>query len=358
MGPTCGAIMEPFVTAIGEQTDLPALQIIGGNGAAALVDARTEIDFGSRTIHAPTDADLPRLRPGGSVRDLDVLVLSTDPDEIEAVRQLGEELVGGGLKVSAFGLKSVADLQEQRRRPIRSSARIFLADRYVSIALDKPGDGTAISGFKALYPFRVPIDAETFETFHLMIDGRPPMPTSHPGTTILNYLTRSISGLRAKDAAKVAAMTDNVLTRHPDLDGWIHDGPGSSLFDLARILHTLGEPRTGARPCRLGTRLEIRPYPLTRLDEHEGFMGSDRSRVARRALVEASHVKGRLLREVGTHPAIVGFWQKHIEDRVENIIHNEPSSLATFLRNLPGTTTSRAADPPPDRPVATPDREE
>jgi len=320
---TCGPIMETFLQALDRRPNLPPVQIIGGNGAAALLNPDTVIDLESRTISAPSSCDLPRLRVDGSVRDLDTLVLSTDPREVEAVRLLGDESVGGELKVSAFGLRTVAELDAQRDRPLRSTVRIFLADRYVTTTTGEESL-PAFDGFKALYPFQVPITNEILESFHLVLDDRHPVPTSHPGATILNYVTRSISGLRAKDAAKVETMTENILTRYPEIRDWILDGPGRDLFDLARILHTLSEPRRGARTRHLGTQLEITPYPLAALREHPGFMALRRSRPTQHLIVDACHLKSRVLGSFEGNAAIVGFWRKHVEDRVDGIIHNEP----------------------------------
>lgn len=314
--------METFLQALDQRPDLPPVQIIGGNGAAALLNPDTVIDLESRTISAPSSCDLPRIRADGSVRDLDTLVLSTDPGEVEAVRLLGDESIGGELKVSAFGLRTVAELDAQRDRPLRSTARIFLADRYVTTSGEDGPPG--FEGFKALFPFQVPISNEVMEGFQLVLDSRHPVPTSHPGATILNYLTRSISGLRAKDAAKVEAMTENMLTRYPEIRDWIHDGPGRDLLDLARILHTLSEPRRRARTQRLGTKLEIAPYTRAALREHPGFMASRRSRPTQSLILDASHLKSLVLGSFEANTAIVGFWRRHIEDRVDGIVHNEP----------------------------------
>ncbi len=321
---TSGSIIEAFIQASNKRSDLPPIQIIGGNGAAALLHEDTVIDVKTRTITAPAVCDLPRLRSDGSVRDLDTLVLSTDPAQIEAVRLLGEEVIGDRLPVSVFGLKKLTELNSQRRQPVRSTARIFLADRYVTAVDDHGRPSVTFEGFKALYPFQAPIGDETMETFQLLIDDRLPTPTSHPGATILNYLTRSISGLRAKDVVKVEAMTENVLTRHPEIESWIRDGPGRELLDFARILHTLREPRRRARPLRLGTQLEITPYRLAALREHPGFMASQRSAATARAIIEASHLKSRLLGSFEGNAAIVRFWRKHVEERIGGIIHNEP----------------------------------
>ena len=315
-------VMAPLVGAFGERADLPVVQIMGGNGSAALLDERTVIDPAAGTIEASAGCDLPRFRPGHSLRDLDILVLSADQDEIDRVEALAEELIGTELQISVFGLKSTADLQRQRRHPVRTTMAAFVSDRYVE-TFDGGGPRPRFDGFKALYPFRVPITGETLETFHLLVPGRDPVPTPHPGATILNYLTRSISGVRAKDRAKVVAMADNVLTRYPDIREWIHDGPGRTTFELARILHSLRQPSGRAQTVRLGRWLELAPYDPVVLLDHPGFMAADLGRGAQRSILAAARLKSRVVARFEANPRVVTFWQRHVEERVHAIVHNE-----------------------------------
>jgi hypothetical protein len=226
------------------------------------------------------------------------------------------------LKVSIFGLKTVADLERQRRRPLRSTAMVFLGDRYVTTSHDATGEIVRADGYKALYPFRASITADTLATFHLTTGDRL-VPTTHPGATILNYLTRSISGLRAKDAAKLGHLSDKVLSRYPDVREWIHDGPGCETLDLARVLHTLREPARNPQTLLLGDHLRIAPYRLAELVDHPGFMASHLAGRSQRAVLQMAHVKSRLVGRVEAKPTFVTFWQKHIEDRLRRIIHND-----------------------------------
>ncbi len=316
--------MEPFVQALGDAADLPAVQIVGGNGSAALLNEHTVIDLEAGTIEAPPACDLPRFRPDGSLRDMDALVLSTDQSQIDCIQALAEDLIGDELEIAIFGLKTIADLERQRNQPIRSTARVFLGDRYVTTAHSGQGRAVVINGFKALYPYQAPITSDTFETFQLSIQGGATTPTAHPGSTILNYLTRSISGVRAKDLAKVRTMTDNVLTKCPDIRAWLHDGPGRDMLELARILHTLRQPRRQPRALRLGQHLQIVPYSLTELAEHHCFMASSLSPGGQRLVIELSHLKSRALGRLEGNPTLVTFWRNHVEERVRAIIHNEP----------------------------------
>lgn len=318
--------MEPFIRAVQERTDLPDVQLIGGNGSAALLDQETVIDLDAGTIDAPARCDLPRFRPDGSLRDMDTLVLSTDTNDIDRIQSLAEASIGDGLKISVFGLKPLEDLERQQRQPLRSTASVFLGDRYVTTSSDAAGRLTHIDGYKALYPFQAPISFEAMETFQLSTRGRTITPTAHPGATILNYLTRSISGTRAKDLEKVTTMTERVLTACPDVRAWIHDGPGRHLLELARILHTLRQPRRDPQTLQIGTMLSIAPLTVADLDHHPMFMATDRNAVGRRSLIELARVKSRVVGTVESNPRIVTFWQNHIEDRLHAVIHNDLGS--------------------------------
>ena len=119
-------------------------------------------------------------------------------------------------------------------------------------------------------------------------------------------------------------MAENVLTRYPEVREWIHDGPGQATLDLARILHTLREPRKNAQVLQIGSQLQVVPYSLATLNEHPGFMASALSRRNQRMIIEMSHLKSRLVGTFEGNSTVVMLWQKHIEDRLSAIIHNEP----------------------------------
>ena len=321
--PTCGPAIDRVVRALQGRADLPPIQIIGGNGSAALSDERTVIDLEAGIIEAPASCDLPRFRPNGTLRDLDALVLSTDRGEIERVTALADEVAAGELAVSMFGLKTEADLARQRAQPLRSAARVFLGDRYITVDRDVRGALVAVDGFKALYPFQAALTLECLETFQLSVGGGEAAPTAHPGATILNYLTRSISGVRAKDLDKVRAMTENVLTRYPAVREWLLDGPGRHQFELARLLHSVGRHRRQPGGLELGGRIRLSPYTPTELRRHPGFMAADRGAGTQRAVIALSRLKATALTGFESNPTVVTLWQRHVETRVRRIIHND-----------------------------------
>lgn len=322
---TCGEIIQPFIVAVGERVGSDKYQVIGGNGSAALTTPDTRIDLKDRQIYADPSCDLPKFRPDGSLRDIDVLVLDTDQSTVDAVEAISEEVVGDQLKRSVFGLKPIAQLSLQRETPIRSTLGVYLGDRYVNDLQIIEGQPQFSEGYKSIYPFAAPISSETLQTYTLNIPGRVPTPVPHPGETILNYLTRSISGERPKDVEKVEQIADTVLTNYPEIKEWIYDGPGRSKLELARILHTLRESRTMPKVLTVGEHLQILPLPydLDELYAHPMFMDTFAGEKQRRALVAAAHIKGRAVHFGEKQQKLVTAWLKHIEPRIKKIVHND-----------------------------------
>ncbi len=325
----CREIIEPFVW---RTQNLP-VQIMGGNGSAALTSAKTEIDLDTGVIYAPEDCNLSVIRENGTLRDVDVLVKSVDEGVIEEVDSILEETVGDRLKRSVFGLKPLIDMDEQLRRPVHSTAFVQLGDRYVEGEVDENGIFRIDVGYKSLFPFSAEISDEVLETF-LLFTGNAGMatPTSHPGATILNYVSRSISGVRPKDTEKLIKIVDNLLPRYPELKDWIIDGPGKENFELARVLHTLRISGRSPKTLHLGNNLDIVPYSLGELQEHDLFMASNLSERAQKRVIRAAHAKSRLIHFGESQQWIVKWWQEVAEERIKGIVHNEHSGESITSR--------------------------
>jgi hypothetical protein len=317
----CGEILAPFIDKVQRNPGLAPIQVIGGNGSAALAHPGVVINTVYKTIEAPADCNLPQHRPDGTLRDADILVLDSRKAAIGEVDAIAQATIRG-LEISVFGLKGGEQLNNQAVSPLLSTAKVFLGDRYVTGRQEATIQLERFMGEKALFPFAVPITGETLETYSLIVDGTERIvPTSHPAATILNYLTRSISGLRTKDAEKVGKLADNVL-RSPEMLEWIMDGPGRSTFELARILHTLRESRSRPKVLEVGEHLKIEPLDLSRLDKSKYFMYGSMGSFASRSLVQAAHLKGRALHIAESQQRIVTWWQSKMERRVGGIVHN------------------------------------
>lgn len=291
------------------------VQLFGGIGSAALVQPGTEVNQISSEIIVPEVISLPQRRENGTLRDVDVFVLSADQGRVAARESVGTNIMGDELDLSFFGLRTVPELMSQKDTPVRSAAKRFLADRYVA------DDVFSDMAFKAVYPFAVRFDLATLITWQMEYQGHS-IPVPHPGTVVMNYLTRSISGLRAKDASKVGAIADNVIRQSPEIKDWIVDGPGRSLLHFARLLHTLREPKRSPEPLEVGEHLTIEPVGQDEVLLAAQTMTDGLSESEIRLLVAASRMKARLLHKGESLESVVALFQKHVERRINGIVKN------------------------------------
>jgi hypothetical protein len=319
----CIDIVRPFVDALYENRMEDRVQIFGGIGAAALTNADVQIITNEKTIIVPEDAldNLKRYRPEGTLRDLDCLVLSSDQDVINNVEAIARQYIpNDALELSFFGLQKMSRLIIQRAHPIESVKDIFLSDRHVG-----EENGKITEAVRALYPFKVNMPIDALGTWLLYV-GRDtkPLPIPHPGAQVLNYLTRSISGLRPKDELKVDKLVRNIAVVEPEIIDWIVDGDGSSQLELGRIFRTLSQPRNELTTQVLGGRLEIKPYDFDYLIKHASFndfVQSGRPGLLK-MLLEAERIKSRTLHWAESQEQIVTYWQKHMEPLVQGLIKN------------------------------------
>lgn len=313
----CVNIAGPFIDSL-EQPGTPPVQILGGVGSTALLDQATVIDFDTETVQAPDDLFVPQFRKEGTLRDIDVLVLSTDTGDIEAVESRAKALIGEDLEISVFGLHTDERIRAQQARPFGWLAlKTFLSDRY----MDSSTGASELSGIKALFPFAMPLDNSTLATWQLGVHDHV-MPIPHPGTTLLNYLTRSISGLRPKDAEKVDTMAQALFTKAPELADWIVDGPGRDQFELARLFHSLREPQNNPQPLVIGDKIELTALSPEAVVEHPAFLLREANTATQQRALKLARTKARALHALESNQTIVTLFQKVAEQRLDTVTKN------------------------------------
>lgn len=318
--PDCIDIITPFAEALGENPQLPEVQMMGGVGSAALKHPETIILPDEKRIvtsktFTQANPDLSQYRSNGTLRDLDMLVLTDDEAQTQEVEALAKEIIGDQLVVSAFCLREGEHLNAQIRSPFGvKSLKTFLSDRYVM------PDGSLE---KALFPFAVPIDGDFTETWALEV-GDTEFKVANPAATIMNYLTRSVSGLRTKDHAKVEEMATEVFAKAPELEEWAIDGPGQTHKQLADILHALRYADTpmGGRISVGGVIPLQAPDTIRGLSEIDAFMLPDASRRVQEATITLAAIKSRALGVGESNEKIVRHFQTFFEERLHSITRN------------------------------------
>lgn len=313
----CIDIVRPFRNDLERAGLLENVQFIGGIGSAAMVNNGTLILPDDRTIVAPNDLYLPRERDDGNVRDMDVLVLSDDDDVIAEVEGMAEETVDGKLHVSIFGLRSISHVRKQLQHPLFGikALKTFVSDRYI----DEDGNIE-----KVLFPFGLPMDKEAMETYWLEA-GQMQIPVASPPAALMNYSTRSISGLRPKDEAKVQKMAGNIFTKVPDYSDWIESGPGMSQLQLAQVLHSLRGPSNHdrAEPLSIGGVISVDPLPIRALFEHEAFLLREEDSELQQKVMAWARIKSAVLAKAESNGEIVRLYQKWAERIFDSISKNK-----------------------------------
>lgn len=315
---------------------LPRMQMFGGVGSAALTHEQTVIKPDEKRIIAPEGLWLPTEREDGTLRDLDVLILSTDTATIEQAEQTitelieedngkrdkqGKVILATPLEVSVFGLHTIAELRDQKGHPLRSLAKVWVSDRYVDErALQREDiDPVREIGFKAVFPFAAPISKATLETWTLEVNGLE-YPVPHPGATVVNYLTRSNAGLRPKDADKVVKLSDCIERQFPEVVDWIVDGPGKSQLDLARLLLAAGKPDIPTIDLA-NNKIHVqatRPE-LLYIHPQNIFVGDSEYDGQ---YVNTAIKKARVVGAAEKLDPVVTFWLKNVEPRIKRIVQN------------------------------------
>ncbi|OGL31265.1 hypothetical protein A3F37_02760 [Candidatus Saccharibacteria bacterium RIFCSPHIGHO2_12_FULL_41_12] len=316
----CIEIIAPLLEELNHQ-GMPPCQLIGGIGSAALKDPRTEILPKTKEVIAPPDLWVPsRREEDNTLRDLDLLVLSTEATDIRKINGLATSIIGNALDVSVFGLQKVSKLEKRSRQFILSTAVGFVSDRYIYDLGQAPRDG--VDGHKALFPFAAPITESSLEPWELHIGGNVAH-VPHPAVVPLYYAGRSISGLRHRDVEKVNKIATNVFDKFPEALEWIEEGPGKSQLEFARILHTLSTSAWSEEPLILGGKLRIDPLPLGKLASHDYFLLKDRPEKTQQRALNAARAKSRTIKFGEQFDPLVAIWRKYFERYADVFTHNQ-----------------------------------
>ena len=306
-------VIKPFARIIQDYNNLPEIQLIGGVYSAALKDPDTIIDIKNKEIIAPSSLTLSNRRENGSLRDLDILVKSSDSSDIEEIDAYVKDIVDGDLDSSVFGYKTNETLQKQQNHPILGYAALktCLSDRY------EGPDSKPDQMVKSLFPLSVPIDPESLETWTLVV-GKMRIPVPHPSMAIINYTNRSISGLRSKDVDKVVMLADKVF-KHDELLDWAIDGPGKTQVELGLLLRSFTPNKDHKDIFNINKKI----LTLHELAEHEAFIPIETNYEQKLRILSVASLKATILSNGESNPVVTTLFQNIVERRLSSIVNNE-----------------------------------
>lgn len=159
--------------------------VVGGLGAHAITHA-LKIDWDEGIVTVDPAAELPRIRDNGTVRDLDMLVHSSNAEDITVYRGGINNIINGAMVTSIFGLRPY---ESNRRGILDVVGRRYITDdghpfwRASGVETAIPPEG--------LRPWCVQRSGETVYTI------------INPVAQLGAYMNRSIAGQRPKDKEKI-----------------------------------------------------------------------------------------------------------------------------------------------------------
>jgi hypothetical protein len=222
----------------------PDALLFGGVGMHALLDPRTQILWDEKQIIPPPDIFQDSVRRDSSgnpttVRDMDLFVVGADTAIIDNTERAAAEILGSRMRVDAFGLNVLGDAwkggDSRKLAKFMAHIKAFTCDRMI----DVDGDiGPAGAMYKGIYPIFSRLAEGTLEPWSLVLPNeRGIIHVPSPHEIILNYLTRSVGGLRPKDAEKVHELA---MRLYPDGNySALRESGGGHLYNLAASLGKL-----------------------------------------------------------------------------------------------------------------------
>lgn len=173
--------------------------VMGGMAAKPLTEAATEYESSRRVIIPADTPHISQFRDNGTKRDIDLLALTADQTILDAGKEALNDHIRGQLEVSVFGLK---DHEQHTRSPKVRLLADFLSER----TIDDQGVVRYVLG-----TIEQEVQPESLDPWQVALPNGVKLPVMHPLAQVLAYQTRSISGRRYKDRAKLAEMETNIL---------------------------------------------------------------------------------------------------------------------------------------------------
>ena len=180
--------------------------IVGGVVSNILADSETSYDLAHRLVQPRPNLELSNYRTDGTIRDLDILILSPlSSSHLKYLEKVVLESVEGLLIPSVFALKE----HEQKRNALKANLLDWVSRRTI--------DENGVLRYE-LFPLSQEVSRESYEPWHFQTkNSLRPVPILHPVAHLAAYRIRSISGLRAKDKQKVELMELNIKNNAPEL---------------------------------------------------------------------------------------------------------------------------------------------
>jgi hypothetical protein len=204
------------------QSEVPdaTIRVVGGIVTAALISG-VEYDVANRAVIVPEGASLPTRRSNGTRRDLDFMVLNTDPELGERVYHSAVRASDTRLNVSMF-------------QAVSATAPSIFSRKGEHVIDEQIG-----SQFHRIGPFRAKVPDSATDEWKVVLPSCDTFPILHPRFHATQYQIRRLRGLHPKDLAdgKLEALHQAVK----GMEGAYSDDQNAAYAELDGLAITIQE---------------------------------------------------------------------------------------------------------------------
>jgi hypothetical protein len=154
----------------------------------------SEISPALKLVTAGSDTDTTLRRENGTLRDADILILSSEPDVVAEAEALAKTASMGELSVSAFGFEK----RKYYETSLRRAGAVAL--HYYTSTREQDENGTV---YHRMYPFEAAIPNNALAGWQMELpQDLGVISIIDPRYHLMSYAVRSVGGLRPKDSTK------------------------------------------------------------------------------------------------------------------------------------------------------------
>ena len=219
-------------------------RVLGGAATMAMTAAEA-YDPQKERIFVPPSIMLDTERPNGTLRDVDYLIMTTDPEKIEEIHRDVTAAVGGKAVVSVFGFPKHEDIMA--RSPWSGRFMDFTSER----TIDSAGNV-----FHVCHPIVQPVQAASYRPWTAEIDGIRDFSTLSPASHYAAYMVRSLGGQRPRDRAKMEDLRHTMRSLWPDLAEY-EANTLSEWYEFRDLMSSLSATDEGLDSLMLAARRPI-----------------------------------------------------------------------------------------------------
>lgn len=254
-------------------------RVLGGTATTAVIEANAFLP-NDKKIAAPPEIHIPNIRDNGTVRDIDFLVMTTDPDKIAAIHKDVKEAAGKNAVVSVFGIPRHEEMMARSKWDGR--LKDFTSERTID------ADGNM---YYLCHPIVQQVRTASYDQWEVQIEGGRNFTTLSPVALQAAYRIRSLGGERPRDHKKTMDMEVSMMHKWPEHEEYAQ-AMVSEWYDFRDAMQKMGFTDGGLDAFMLALRrplirfLDAQDWAVE-ISQGGGFLGEKIQPILGRFMREA-----------------------------------------------------------------------